>query len=111
MDLEFRVYQGEARKTAIYPDKGENIIYPTLGLNGEAGEVAEKVKKLIRDKESKYDPEFTEEIADELGDVLWYVAALCDEMGFSMANIARKNLAKLHDRSSRNKLHGSGDTR
>lgn len=111
MSLEFHIYQFEARKTAIYPDRGENIIYPTLGLNGEAGEVAEKVKKLIRDKESKYDPEFTEEIADELGDVLWYVAALCDEMGFSMANVAKKNLEKLNSRAERDVLSGSGDNR
>ena len=111
MSLEFHMYQFEARKTAIYPDVGHNLVYPVLGLNGEAGEVAENVKKLIRDKESKYDPEFSEKIADELGDVLWYIAAICDEMGFSMAYIAKNNLEKLDSRSKRNKLHGSGDNR
>ena len=109
--LNFFTYQGEARKTAIYPDVGYNLVYPTLGLNGEAGEIAEKVKKLFRDADGKRTSEFRNQMEDELGDVLWYVAALCDEMRFSMANVAKKNLEKLDDRQSRNKLSGSGDNR
>lgn len=111
MSFEFFTYQSEARKTAIYPDRGKNIVYPTLGLNGEAGEVAEKVKKLIRDGGSMYSLEFQDQVAEELGDVLWYVAAICDELGLSMANVAKKNLEKLSDRQHRDKLSGSGDNR
>ncbi|MCK4823128.1 nucleoside triphosphate pyrophosphohydrolase family protein [bacterium] len=109
--MRFMDYQVSARKTAIYPNRGENLVYPVLGLNGEAGEVAEKVKKLIRDNESKFDKKFSDDMVKELGDVLWYVAAICDEMGFSMATIAQTNIKKLNDRSIRNKLSGSGDNR
>jgi len=109
--MEFDEYQKESRKTAIYPNKGKNIIYPTLGLVGEAGEVAEKVKKLIRDKNGKIDEEFKESIKKELGDVLWYLAQLCTELGFSLNDVAKTNLEKLFSRMKRGKLHGSGDDR
>ena len=72
--MDFRVYHKLSRKTAIYPQKGKNFIYPTLGLAGEAGEGAEKIKKVLRDNQGIIDQPRKEEIAKELGDVLWYLA-------------------------------------
>jgi len=101
-------YQRVARKTVIYPRK-QMIIYPALGLAGEAGEVCEKVKKYLR---QDYDlDELKEIIEDELGDVLWYIANLATDLGLSLDNLAAKNLAKLHDRQNRNVLQGDGDDR
>ncbi len=111
MGLKFHTYQSEARKTAIYPNVGHNLVYPTLGLNGEAGEIAEKVKKLLRDDDGKRTREFRKQMKKELGDVLWYVAAICTEMGFSMGNVAKDNLEKLNSRAERDVLSGSGDDR
>ena len=109
--MNFSDYQKAALQTAIYPGKGNNFTYPTLGLCGEAGEVAEKVKKLIRDKNSVPDEEFLMQIQKELGDVLWYVAVLADEFGLSLEYIAMMNIAKLQDRMDRGKLQGNGDER
>ena len=109
--MDFKEYQKESRKTAIYPNKGRNLIYPTLGLIGESGEVAEKVKKLIRDKEGKVDEEFKQLIKKELGDVLWYLAQICTELGLSLEDVAKSNLEKLFSRLMRGKIHGSGDER
>jgi len=101
-------YQRVARKTVIYPRK-QMIIYPALGLAGEAGEVCEKVKKYLR---QDYDlDELKEIVEDELGDVLWYIANLATDLGLSLDNLAAKNLAKLHDRKERNVLQGDGDDR
>ena len=77
--MEMNSYQDAARKTAAYPDVGRNPIYPTLGLTGEAGEVADKVKKVIRDREGVFDTDTREAIKLELGDVLWYVAQLASD--------------------------------
>lgn len=107
--MNFNDYQEAAKRTAIYPDQGHNIVYPTLGLNGEAGEIAEKVKKYIRD--GRPFPAVRDEIIAELGDVLWYLAALCSELDVSMSEIAQSNLIKLQNRAERNKLSGSGDNR
>jgi len=105
-------YQKESRKTAKYPQENNyNFIYPTLGLNGEAGEVAEKIKKIIRDKEGKMGDTEKEEIKKELGDVLWYLTQLAAELGFSLEEVAQTNLAKLFSRLKRGKLGGSGDNR
>ena len=109
--MEFKEYEEKARKTAVYPDRGNNLIYPVLGLAGEAGEVVEKVKKLIRDKNREIDAAFLEAIKKELGDVLWYIAAICAELGISMEEVARLNIEKLYSRMERNKLHGEGDDR
>ena len=87
-------YQLESRSTARYPDAGNNLIYPTLGLTGEAGEVADKVKKLIRDRGGVMDQQFKEDLALELGDVLWYVAQLATELGLSLEQVATANLSK-----------------
>ncbi len=98
-------YQMQARKFAVYPERA-NITYPALGLAGEAGEVADKVKKILRD--DKFD---RDAIAKEIGDVLWYIAALCRDLNVDMAQVAHDNLAKLRDRQERGKLQGSGDNR
>ena len=104
-------YQLESRSTALYPDAGNNLIYPTLGLTGEAGEVADKVKKLIRDHNGVVDQRFTDDVALELGDVLWYVAQLATELGLSLEDVASANLSKLQSRSQRGTLQGEGDHR
>jgi NTP pyrophosphatase (non-canonical NTP hydrolase) len=109
--MTFKEYQEEARKTAIYPNLGSNFIYPTLGLVGEAGEVAEKIKKVIRDSNSVVSEEKKQELIKELGDVLWYIANLSFELNLSMEEVALKNLEKLKSRQERNELHGSGDNR
>lgn len=109
--MDFKDYQEKARITAIYPDIGKNIYYPTLGLCGEAGEVAEKVKKIMRDDFGIISEEKRKELEKEIGDVLWYVAALCGELDISMDSVAEKNIEKLFNRRDRNVLHGSGDNR
>ena len=109
--MELNQYQNQARLTARYPDVGENIIYPTLGLSGEAGEVADKVKKVLRDKGGEFCGTSREEIKLELGDVLWYVAQLSSELGYELEDIASSNLSKLSSRALRGKISGEGDNR
>ena len=109
--MDFKKYQEKSRKTAIYPEAGKNFIYPTLGLAGESGEVAEKIKKVIRDKNGVIDDETRELIKKELGDVLWYVSQIASELGLSLDEIAENNIEKLFSRMNRGKLSGSGDNR
>lgn len=109
--MDFKEYQEKSRKTAIYPDAGNNFIYPTLGLSGEAGEVSEKIKKVIRDKEGIIDEDTRDLIRKELGDVLWYVSQLASELNISLDEVAEKNIEKLYSRMERGKLQGSGDNR
>lgn len=109
--MTFEEYQKQSRKTAKYPDAGRNYIYPALGLCGESGEVAEKIKKVIRDKGGIIDEITKQEIAKEIGDVLWYLSQLSTEMGLSLENIADENLKKLFSRMERGKLSGNGDNR
>ncbi len=109
--MKFSEYQAAARQTAVYPDRGHNFVYPALGLAGESGEVAEKIKKVIRDKNGVIDKKTQLALKKELGDVFWYIAALCDEVGLEMDDVAESNIQKLRDRRQRNKLHGSGDNR
>ena len=109
--MDFKTYQKKARETAKYPNLGSNNIYPTLGLVGEAGEVAEKVKKVIRDKNSIFDEESKLAIKKELGDVLWYLSNLCTEFNFSLEDVALNNLQKLKLREAQGKISGSGDDR
>lgn len=111
MSLTLNEYQRRARATAIYPDLGKNLSYPTLGLCGEAGEVAEKVKKILRDQGGEILPHNRDAIKKELGDVLWYIASLCSELGISMENVAQSNLEKLLNRKENGTLGGSGDDR
>ena len=109
--MDFKTYQKKARETAQYPNLGSNNIYPTLGLVGEAGEVAEKVKKVIRDKNGLFDNESKLGIKKELGDVLWYIANLCTEFEFSMDDVALQNISKLQARVAKGTISGSGDNR
>lgn len=104
-------YQKEAEKTAIYPSKGKNIFYPTLGLTGEAGEVADKIKKIFRDKNGSVSEEDKYEIKKELGDVLWYLAILSNEFGISLEDVAVENIKKIKSRLKRGVIGGSGDNR
>ncbi len=109
--MDFKTYQKRSRLTAQYPNLGSNNIYPTLGLVGEAGEVAEKVKKVIRDKKGIFDEESKKAIKKELGDVLWYLSNLCTEFDFRLEDVAIENLEKLKLRADKGKISGSGDDR
>jgi len=104
-------YQTAALTTAIYPNQGQNFVYPTLGLVGEAGEVAEKVKKIIRDGDGILTDVDRDNVAKELSDVCWYVAVLAYELDYTLAEIMQINLDKLASRAQRNALSGSGDNR
>ena len=113
--MQFAEYQAQARATAVYPDAGNNFVYPTLGLVGEAGECADKIKKLIRDQHISQPSAVSDadraELLKELGDVLWYTAQLASEFDASLDGVAQMNLDKLRDRAARNSLSGSGDNR
>ena len=113
--MQFNDYQTESRVTAQYPNIGNNFIFPTLGLVGESGEVAEKIKKLIRDAETDTPATLREsdrvEITKELGDVLWYLTQLATEIGVSLDMIAETNLAKTQSRHTRGHISGDGDNR
>lgn len=109
--MELTDYQERSRVTAVYPDAGANLLYPTLGLCGEAGEVAEKVKKMVRDDGGVLSAQRRDALAGELGDVLWYVAQLATEAGLDLDAIARDNLDKLRSRRERGVVRGSGDER
>ena len=87
------------------------VVYPVIGLAGETGEVAEKVKKTIRDNGADFDQERTAEIVKELGDVLWYVANIAADLGTTLEEVAARNIEKLRSRADRDRLHGSGDNR
>lgn len=109
-------YQTDAVSFAVYPreifDRNGYIIpvYPALGLSSEAGEVANKVKKIIRDG-NEQTPEKRQQLLDELGDVLWYLANLAGDLGFTLEQVANRNIEKLADRTERGTIHGSGDDR
>jgi|TARA_R110000823_G_C15857477_1_gene492819 NTP pyrophosphatase (non-canonical NTP hydrolase) len=103
--VDFREYQRKAVTFAIYPAT-HKVLYPTLGLCGESGEVAEKVKKQVRDGVFN-----RHEVAKELGDVLWYLANICNDIGYNLDEIADLNLTKLRGRMARNVIKGSGDNR
>lgn len=101
-------YQKRALETAIYPTP---IIYPALGMCGESGEVADKVKKVLRDNNSEFTAEKKLEIVKEIGDVLWYCATLAHDLGYTLQQAAEINCEKLQSRKQRGKLGGSGDNR
>lgn len=103
-------YQAEASKTAIYP-KQYSIMYPSLGLCAEAGEVANKVKKIYRDEGGVLSVKAQESIASEVSDCLWYLACLASDLGYNLSDLAEANLEKLRDRMERGVIQGSGDTR
>lgn len=104
-------YQQLAKRTAVFPQH-MGIVYCSLALCGEAGEVAEKVKKVIRDENGNFmQDHVVEKIAHELGDVFWYLANLANQIGYSLEDIAQMNLEKLQSRAKRGTLQGSGDDR
>lgn len=113
--MEFADYQSTTRIKAIYPEVGNNFIFPTLGLVGEAGEFADKVKKLIRDKDTSAPETISEydklELVKELGDVLWYLSQLASELKVSLDEVAMVNIQKIASRHERSMVHGDGDNR
>ncbi|MBX3297877.1 MAG: nucleoside triphosphate pyrophosphohydrolase family protein [Acidobacteria bacterium] len=96
--MNFEEYQAAASRTALYPRRLENLEYPTLGLAGEAGEVANVVKKIQRDHGGILTDEVKAKLKDELGDVLWYISACADELDLTLNEIAEYNVAKLASR-------------
>lgn len=110
--MELNYYQIEAHKTSLHEMP---VIYPVIGLLGEAGEVADKVKKLIRDKGYKpgdiIDHKDKEAIMLELGDVLWYISEIANNLDITLEEVGRRNLQKLMSRKERDMIHGSGDYR
>lgn len=107
----FEEYQERAIVKKFYPNIGEPWIYPLLGLQGETGELSEKIKKLHRDAGGILTPEFLLSIKKELGDVLWYLTNLSNEFGFSLADVAQTNIDKIESRWKAGTLQGSGDDR
>lgn len=108
-------YQQDAMKTAVYPLRNSSVLYPALGLCGEAGELAEKVKKAWRNTGhmlvADYPEETVQDLCRELGDVLWYVAAVADELGIPLSLVAQVNLEKLAGRAERGTIKAEGDFR
>ena len=109
--MNFTQYQVNSRKTAKYPAIGHPVIYPTLGLANEAGEVAGKIKKIFRDKNGIIGEVEREALKGELGDVLWYLAQVCTELELSLDEVAEANIEKLYSRLERGKIGGDGDNR
>ena len=109
--MDLNTYQSAALQTAVYPDQGANFAYPALGLVGEAGEVADKLKKVIRDNGGVLTDPVRDAVAKELGDTMWYLAVLAWEMDYNLNEIAQMNLDKLASRQQRGVISGSGDNR
>lgn len=104
-------YQAQAITTFLLRGHKNALMYLGLGIGDEAGEVQGKLKKILRDQDGKMLPENIAEIKKELGDVMWYVANLADELGLSLEEVAKLNIEKLASRAERGKLTGSGDNR
>jgi NTP pyrophosphatase (non-canonical NTP hydrolase) len=109
--MDLTEYQHRAQGTAAYPVIGNAVIYPTLGLTNEAGEVAGKIKKIFRDRGGVFTDADLAALKAELGDVLWYLAQVATELGLSLDEIAEYNIAKLLDRQARGRIKGDGDHR
>lgn len=113
--MHFREYQIQTRKTDVGTSAQDCIkpgwLYYVLGVAGESGEFAEKIKKLFRDKKGIIDEEFREAVIKEIGDILWYQARFLDSFGISFDEVAKTNITKLLDRMERGTLHGEGDNR
>ena len=108
--MNFNEYQKKARETAIYPSLGNNLWYPALGL-GESGECQNIVKKVYRDRGGVYDLHDRMAIVKELGDQLWYIAAMASELNVNLDDVAMLNIGKLQKRAENGTIHGSGDNR
>ena len=119
--MNFNEYQNKAAEFAVYPvaylnackpdQKVAAWVYPALGLAGETGEVCDKLKKVIRDKNGAISDETKVEIKKELGDVLWYLAAISNELGIAFDDVAESNIVKLTSRKTRGMINGEGDNR
>ena len=108
---DWQQYQQEATKTALHVKTDHPVVYPTLGLANEAGEVAGKIKKIFRDKQGKFSNEDLTDLKYELGDVLWYLSQVCTALDLDLGDVAEANLKKLLSRKTRGKLQGDGDKR
>ena len=108
---DFNAYQRESRKTWSLIHTDHAIVYPTLGLTNEAGEVAGKVKKIFRDKGGQISEQDREALKQELGDVLWYLTQICTELDITLQEVAEANIEKLFSRLERNQIRGDGDHR
>ena len=108
--MDARDYQREAKTTVTYPEF-MSISYVTLGLAGEAGEVANKVKKVFRDHGGVFEGKVADAIGDKIGDVLWYCAMLCEELDLNLADVMQHNIDKLRARRDHGTLKGDGDQR
>ncbi|QFI14849.1 nucleoside triphosphate pyrophosphohydrolase family protein [Borrelia sp. CA_690] len=109
--MELNEYQEKAKLTAKYKNKKEELILTTLGLAGETGEVVEKIKKLVRDKNYIIDDEYLISIKKELGDVLWYLSSLSNNLGITLEDVALTNLQKIQKRHENGTINGEGDDR
>jgi NTP pyrophosphatase (non-canonical NTP hydrolase) len=114
--MTFDEYQKAALRTDITKDKGTGVMSiafmdKVLGLTGESGEFADKIKKILRDKDAQINEEDNQELVKELGDVLWYIAVLADYLGVSLDELATRNINKLAKRHTEGKLTGKGDNR
>lgn len=108
---QFTDYQRESRKTWGPVAMNHPIVYPTMGLVNEAGEVAGKIKKIFRDKNGEITETDREALKHELGDVLWYLTQICTELDLTLEEVAATNLTKLFSRLERGTIHGEGDKR
>ncbi len=110
--MTFDEYEKAALSTVLSTgDSFKDLLHWVLGITGEAGEVAEKLKKIIRDKDSQVSEQDKQEMAKEIGDVLWYLAVFAHDLGVPLDKIAKQNLDKLASRQKRGVLGGSGDNR
>jgi NTP pyrophosphatase (non-canonical NTP hydrolase) len=110
--VKFDDYQKQALTTAEFSDEElKDIMHWVLGITGEAGEIAEKVKKIIRDKNGVFTPEDKVELSKEIGDVLWYLSTLAHQLDVPFSEVANGNLEKLKSRKERGVIGGSGDNR
>ena len=109
--MDLNDYQESALETAIYPKLGSNLIYPALGLAGEAGEFCNKLKKVQRDDANVLTPERREQLIGELGDIMWYVALCAFELQTDLNEVAERNIAELSARKQKGNLQGAGDSR
>ena len=108
---DFNTYQTESGKTWGIIPMNHPIVYPTIGLVNEAGEVAGKIKKIFRDQNGEITEEDRQSLKNELGDVLWYLTQICTELGLTLEKVAETNITKLSSRQGRGKLGGDGDNR
>ena len=117
--MDFNEYQEEAKRVAVYPkvlpdalkQSPTVLLYLTTCLSGEVGELAEKIKKLFRDKHGELTPEIKELLSLELGDILWYLSCFATELGIELNEVAKSNTEKVQKRVKDHTLHGDGDHR